>query len=99
MDMCMASVDSEDEAAEAQAMGWRTFRCRSEDEPVMSGEIMCPASDEAGKKTTCDTCLLCAGRYSEKKNKIANISIIVHGRGAVHFGNNTMANHAIGDNQ
>jgi len=90
----MASVDNEQEARAARAMGWRTFRCRTEDEPLMEGEIMCPASDEAGKKTTCDECLLCAGDYSGKTNKIPDISIVVHGRGAVNFVNkSTQATH------
>lgn len=82
---CMASVDNEWEARIARRLGWRTFRCRSADEPLLTGEIMCPASEEAGKKTTCEKCLLCAGNMSEKMNKIPDISIVVHGRGAVYF--------------
>ena len=82
---CMASVDNEWEARIARRLGWRTFRCRTLDEPLMEKEIMCPASEEAGKKTTCDNCLLCAGSMSGKKNKIPDISIVVHGPGAIHF--------------
>jgi len=84
-ELCMASVDNEWETRIARQLGWRTFRCRAEGEPLMEGEIMCPASDEAGKKTTCNKCLLCAGRFSGKSNKIPDISIVVHGRGARNF--------------
>ena len=97
MDLCMASVDTQEEAEQAQAMGWRTFRCRSADEPLMHREIMCPASDEGGKRTTCDNCLLCAGRFANKKRKIPSVSIVVHGRGAVHFGNIAANNLRQGD--
>jgi hypothetical protein len=83
----MASVDSPEEAALAQSRGWRTFRVRSEDDPIEQGEISCPASDEAGKKTTCADCLLCSGDMSDRSRKIPSISIIVHGKGATHFNN------------
>lgn len=68
---CMASADTEAEAAEAQAMGWRTFRVA---EPVgwrkLSGEGLCPASQEAGKRTTCDHCKLCSGTAGHGKASI-----------------------------
>lgn len=73
--MAMASVDTEAEAYEAQAKGWRTFRVRLPHEPLLSNEIMCPASKEAGQRTTCNDCNLCSGNYSNGKN----IAIIVHG--------------------
>lgn len=60
----MASVDSPAEALEAQARGWRTFRVehdRSEDLVLEDLELLCPASDEAGKRTACDRCGLCNG--------------------------------------
>lgn len=85
----MASADSEEEAREAWSMGWRTFRTRGADDPVLEGEIECPASDEAGKKTTCKDCLLCSGSMSDRKTKIPSITIIVHGKGAKHFTNAT----------
>jgi len=74
---CMASVDTLEEMAQAQALGWRTFRTDPEKlgpqpgYPVRDqrhditytepGEIGCPAAIEAGKRTTCDQCLLCNG--------------------------------------
>ena len=53
----MASVDTLEEAAEAQAAGWRTFRVA----PAVGWtkektESLCPASEEGGKATTCDHC-------------------------------------------
>lgn len=68
---CMASVDSEAEAIEAHAMGWRTFRVA---EAVgwrkLPLEGLCPASFEAGKRTTCDDCQLCSGTEGHGKGSI-----------------------------
>lgn len=69
----MASVDSEEEREEAKAKGWRTFRIRRGG--LMEGEIMCPASDEAGKRTTCEKCRLCCGTAKKAKD----IAILPHG--------------------
>lgn len=57
----MASVDSPLEREQAKAKGWRTFRVKSTSEPVLPGEIVCPASSEAGNKTTCMACQACSG--------------------------------------
>ena len=62
----MASVDSikgyMKEYNQAQAMGWRTFRIReNEDNVLMENEMICPASKEAGALTTCEQCNLCGG--------------------------------------
>ena len=54
----MASVDTEAEYWEAKADGWRTFRTLTPDDSLTDGEISYPASDEAGKRTTCDRCKL-----------------------------------------
>ncbi len=62
--LLMASVDSVDEAREARARGWRTFRVehdRGAELELERGETLCPASIEAGKRTTCDRCGLCNG--------------------------------------
>lgn len=75
----MASVDSDREKAEAEGRGWRTFRV-TRDEPDAS-EIVCPSSEEAGKKTTCSKCLLCDGTSTEAKS----IVIAPHGSGQKHF--------------
>lgn len=76
--MLMASVETVDELAEAQAAGWRTFRARAASDPLLPGEFQCPASDEAGHRTTCARCQLCRGTSSPAKS----VSILLHGKGA-----------------
>jgi hypothetical protein len=78
----MASVDSPQEAQEAQAMGWRTFRVRTADEPLLAREIACPAAPEGGERRTCETCRACVGN---PKDRGASVAIIVHGSGAKHL--------------
>jgi hypothetical protein len=75
--LCMASVDSEAQAIEARTNGWRTFRVRSAAAPVMAGEIACPASEEAGKRTTCSDCRACGGTSAK-----ARVSIVIAAHGA-----------------
>jgi hypothetical protein len=59
---CMASVDSEPEALEAQRLGWRTFRVALPGvADRLASEVRCPASAEAGKKLNCASCLACSG--------------------------------------
>lgn len=72
----MASVESESAAVHAHARGFRTFRVRRDDQPVMPTEIMCPASDEAGHKRTCATCLACDGKTRDGQR---SVTIIIHG--------------------
>lgn len=78
----MFSADTLAEAESAWTMGARTFRVVSSvDEIVKGKEILCPASAEAGHRTTCDKCGLCAGLASMAKS----IAIPVHGGGSKHF--------------
>lgn len=74
----MASVASEAEYLEAKAMGWRCFRTRRPEQPILAGEIMCPASDEAGKRKQCISCGACNGSRSDKDQR-ADVVIIAHG--------------------
>lgn len=78
---CMASCESEAEVAEAEALGYRCFHVTPENLDIQN-HVLCPASDEAGKKTTCDSCGLCAGNYSDRSARIPHVRITVHGRGA-----------------
>lgn len=80
----MASCDSVADAEQAAAMGWRRFRVRTKQQPLLAGEISCPASDEMGKRTECVRCGLCNGVASASDAR-KNIAIIVHGSGAKNF--------------
>lgn len=79
--VCMASVDSEDEYLEAKEAGWRTFRVRHvglEVEPLLPGEVVCPACAEAGHRATCQECQLCRGTARDAKD----VAIIDHNTAA-----------------
>lgn len=69
---CQASVDSPKEYDKAKALGLATFRVRKHDEPLLPGEVVCPASAEAGKVTTCAACQMCDGSKYDA-------AIIAHG--------------------
>lgn len=75
-DMIMTSADSRQQAESAWDRGERTFRVVSGLADVIKGkEVLCPASEEAGKRVTCETCKLCAG--SSVKGK--SVAIVAHG--------------------
>lgn len=76
--LLMASVESTTEACEAERLGWRTFRARAAAAALTPGEFACPASDEAGHRTTCLQCQLCRGTSSPAKS----VSLVLHGKGA-----------------
>ena len=57
----MASVHSSTARAQAKSNGYRTFRIISDVSEIETGEILCPASKEAGARTTCEKCGLCNG--------------------------------------
>lgn len=71
----MASVETEEQMIAARKMGWRTFRNRLANEPLVKGEFMCPASKEGGMRTKCDTCLACDGGSPPK----GSVTIVNHG--------------------
>ena len=81
--LCMASADSPADALLAQNMGWRTFRVgmwgEVERDRAGLNESLCPASEQAGKKLTCDTCLACDGASGRR----GSIFIPAHGGTAV----------------
>jgi hypothetical protein len=71
-DLAMQSADTHEEARAAWSKGHRTFR-------VLTGladldpenEILCPASKEAGARTTCAACRLCGGTSTKSPKSIA----------------------------
>jgi len=84
--LCMASVDTPQEASEAQAHGFRTYRVRLAEEPVLPGEFVCPASSEAGKRLQCEDCLACDGTdLSNQRRRKASPVIIAHGSKAKRY--------------
>ena len=78
----MASCDTPADRATAIALGYRTFRVRTSAEIKDKKEVVCPASHEAGQKTSCADCLACGGLSSKAK---ASITILAHGARASAF--------------
>ena len=74
----MASIHTAEEGETAKAMGWRTFRTVLTLDAKVKGEILCPASKEAGYKATCETCGACNGRRNEGDGR-ASVAIVAHG--------------------
>ena len=88
---CMASVNSLEEKIEANRMGWRTFRILHDGDQLEPDEFLCPASEEAGYRLTCDTCTACSGVGEQlTRIKAANVAIWAHGSKAVLSGLNQM---------
>jgi|SRR5215469_9060500 len=77
----MVSADSLEAAQRAWERDLRTFRVVGEVGEVVRGrevlEVLCPASAEAGKRTTCEHCLLCGGAGVKAKS----VAIVAHGAG------------------
>lgn len=80
----MISADTTEQATEAHAQGKRTFRVipltewkAKQNRALLANEILCPASEEAGKRTTCEKCKLCSGQGI----KARSIAIPAHGGG------------------
>lgn len=84
-DLCMASVDTDDEMHEAHALGWRTFRVGLPgDSQTRKVEALCPASAEAGRRLKCADCMACSGRgFGSAPRLSGSIYIPAHGGFAV----------------
>ena len=72
----MASVHTSEERAQAKSKGYRTFRIIADVSEIEAGEILCPASKEAGVRTTCEKCGLCNGSKPNDKRK--DVAIVAH---------------------
>lgn len=78
----MASVESLEAARHVWAQDGRTFRIvRDVAEIDLSREVICPASAEGGKRTTCADCRLCAGLATKSPKSVA---IVAHGNGKAY---------------
>ena len=73
----MTSADSLTQAQKAWAKGERTFRVIASLQSLAKAkEILCPASVEAGQRSTCAKCKLCSGTSSSSPKSVA---IVAHG--------------------
>jgi|TARA_R100000482_G_scaffold120278_1_gene65414 hypothetical protein len=67
----MGSADSLEHAKKFWNDNIRTFRVIQNLNEIQDNEILCPASKEAGRKSTCAKCKLCSGTSSNSKKSIA----------------------------
>lgn len=75
--LCMVSADNLRVAQTAWTAGQRTFRIVKAVSELQPNEVLCPASAEAGHKSTCIDCRLCAGTSVRAKS----VAIVAHGHG------------------
>lgn len=73
--LCMASADTEADAINAQRVGYRTFRVTLDGADPLKNEVLCPASEEAGRKLQCEQCKACNGANGRR----GSIYIPMHG--------------------
>ena len=67
----MGSADSLEHAKKFWNDNIRTFRVIQNLDEIQKNEILCPASKEAGRKSTCAKCKLCSGTSSNSQKSIA----------------------------
>lgn len=84
-ELCMASADTAADYDAARAAGWRTFRVRPAGAPKLAGEVICPASEEGGYRTTCIDCRLCRGADPARPNMAPGVVIVAHGPAARQY--------------
>jgi hypothetical protein len=71
-DLAMQSVEDIDTARAHWRAGRRTFRIvTGVNEIDTANEVLCPASKEAGRRTTCASCKLCSGTFTKSPKSIA----------------------------
>jgi hypothetical protein len=75
---CQISADSEGDSLAARGAGIGSFRVLAHGESALPFEMVCPASEEAGRVATCATCKACSGLDG------ANVVINSHGIGKGH---------------
>ena len=82
--LVMASADSPTDRADAKASGWRTFRV-SIGLDKQEGEVSCPASKEAGSRTTCIDCKLCRGTQIQARDIVIADHALGHKRRVIQL--------------
>jgi len=76
--MTMVSADDLPTAQRAWSKSYRTFRIVSHTSELIKGkEVLCPASEEAGRRATCSSCMLCGGSQQVARS----VAIVAHGAG------------------
>lgn len=79
LEFCMVSSDSAPQAEQYQRLSLRTFRVKKPTDPLMKGEILCPAT--VRKHFQCVHCGLCSGATQNG----ASIAVDVHGTRKKNF--------------
>ena len=71
-EMAMQSADTYQQALAFWEAGARTYRVvQTLAEIDTAREVLCPASKEAGRRTTCEACKLCAGLATRSPKSVA----------------------------
>lgn len=71
-DMVMQSADTFEQALAFWQAGARTFRIVQDLAEIDTArEVVCPASKEAGRRTSCESCKLCAGLATRSPKSVA----------------------------
>lgn len=71
-ELAMQSADSLEQAKAHWQAGRRTFRVIWKGQKIdETREVLCPASKEAGRRTTCAACKLCAGTATRSPKSVA----------------------------
>lgn len=76
--IAMASCETDADAREAEALGYRVFRVTPRGAPRLPGHASCPASAEQGRRLTCLECGACNGGPPDRERP--HIQIQVHGQ-------------------
>jgi len=70
----MASVQSPSEREAAKKLGFRTFRIKRKEDPILPGEILCPGDFYQKNPIQCGKCRLCV-----VTRKAKDIAVNIHG--------------------
>lgn len=76
-DLAMASCETDADAREAMALGYRVFRVVAPGSPRLAGHAGCPASAEQGRRLTCLECGACNGGEPGTR---PHVQIEIHGQ-------------------